>query len=292
LAIERIMLERTGELISQPDSPNLYWALSTLPESLVELHRAASLESNIFSITFPEANDLDHQADAKQWSKRAKQLVELLELIGEIPKVEKPAEQGSVVEQFLRRLNLAQKNHLTELLSHARGELPELLGVSAEKVKAMSDDEVAVRWYVFQRQARDQRTAAALVLPPREAWPQLKLLRAETAAMRKMLDTPGEGFVDPTTIYIAVWSAHRQVQALRVIEGVRHYLATHKRQLPKSLDEIADVPVPLDPMTGKPFEWTIDGDTATLKAPPLPADALEPGPSADSHTLVYRLRVQ
>ncbi len=34
LSIHQVMLDRTAELISQPDSPNLYWALSTLPDSL------------------------------------------------------------------------------------------------------------------------------------------------------------------------------------------------------------------------------------------------------------------
>lgn len=292
LAIARIMLERTGELVSQPNSPNLYWALSTLPNSLIELHRAASLEGNIFAITFPAAKDLDHHADAKEWSKMARQLVELLELIGEIRKLEKPNDQGSVIEQFLQRLNLTEKNRLSDLIQHARGELPELLKVSAEKVASMSEDEVAVRWYVFKRLSRDQLSSAALVMPPGEAWPLLKKLRAENAAMREKLGSSGEGFFDPASIYMAAWSYQRKVQSLRVIEAVRDYMATHDGHLPKSLDDIHDLPIPLDPLTGKAFEWSVDANVAVLKAPSLPADVLEPGPVADAQALIYRLRAK
>ena len=63
LAIHQTMLDRTGELISQPNSPNLYWALSTLPDSLIELGRAASLESSAFTMTLPAANDPDRPRD-------------------------------------------------------------------------------------------------------------------------------------------------------------------------------------------------------------------------------------
>lgn len=294
MAIQRTMLERTDELISQPHSPNLYWALSTLPDSLIELDRAASLEGNIFALTFPAANDLDHHSrDAKEWSKMARQLVELLELLEEIPAAERPKENGSVVDQFLKNLNFGEKSRLSELIKHARAELPELLKIPAEKVAAMSDDEAGVRWYVHKRLARDQLKSAALMLPPREAWPQLKRVQAETKEMREKTGAKGVDFFEPTALFIATWSQQRKIQALRVIEAVRHHLATHDGKLPKTLDEIQDLPIPLDPLTGQAFVWSVDGQTAVLKAPPLPADVVEPGSaSANSSVLEYRLRVK
>ena len=48
----RLMFACTDELISQPDSPNLYRALTALPDSLLELKRAASLESSMFELNF------------------------------------------------------------------------------------------------------------------------------------------------------------------------------------------------------------------------------------------------
>ena len=45
-----------------------------------------------------------------------------------------------------------------------------------------------------------------------------------------------------------------KVAALRVVEAIRMHLAANPGGLPKSLDEITIVPIPNDPMTGKP-EW-------------------------------------
>lgn len=293
LAIQRKMMDRVGEMIAQPNSPNLYWALGTLPDSLIELDRAASLEGNLFASTFPAVHDLDRPRDAKEWSKMARQLVELLQELGELRKVEKPKEEGSVVEQFLQRLNFEEKSRLSVLIKHAREELPELLNISAEKVAAMSDDEAGIRWYVRKRLERDQLAAATITLPPREAWPQLKRLRVEINSMQEKTGTKGFDFLDPTAMFISAWSQQRKVQSLRVIEAVRHHLATHDGNLPKTLNEIQDLSIPLDPLTNQPFQWSVDGQTAVLKAPPLPADVVEPGSAAaQSSVLEYRLRVK
>jgi len=59
----------------------------------------------------------------------------------------------------------------------------------------------------------------------------------------------------------------RDVAALRVIEALRIYAASHAGGLPTSLDEIAEVPVPLNPATGQPFLYRLDGQTASLDLP-------------------------
>ena len=41
--IEQNLLDQAALLIAQPQSPNLYWALSTLPDSLIQLDRASGL---------------------------------------------------------------------------------------------------------------------------------------------------------------------------------------------------------------------------------------------------------
>ena len=59
LAIHGQMLGRMMECVQQPDSPNLYWALSMLPRPLVDLHKAMEAEMYSIYLSFPELRDLD-----------------------------------------------------------------------------------------------------------------------------------------------------------------------------------------------------------------------------------------
>ncbi len=295
LAIDRSMLERTAELISQPNSPNLYWALSTLPDSLIQMDRAASLGGNAFAMTFPAVNDLDRPRDAKEWRQMANQLLELLEQIGEIVKQERPNEKDNttLIDHLLQRFGAAVHPQLARFAKCARVELPRLLNISEKAVAAMSDEEAGVRWYVQMRQTLDQHSAAVLALSPREAWPRLKQLQIETKSMREKVDSKANDVLEPTGIYVAAWSLKRRIHSLRIIEAVRNHLAMHGGSLPQSLDDIIEVSIPLDPLTDQPFQWKVDGHTAILKAPPLPTDVIEPGSTMDrGNALEYRLLVK
>lgn len=293
LSIHQVMLDRTAELISQPDSPNLYWALSTLPDSLLEINRASSLEGDIFGMTFPAVTDFDRERDDEEWSKMAEQLVEFLEQFGEIPAKQEPAHSGDVIDRLLQSLQLAEVNHISKAVRQVRAELPGLLKISAEKIEAMSDAEAGVRWYTHLRIAQDQHGAAVMSLPPREAWTELKKCQQETKAMREKTSTASQSGLDSATIYVAVWTLKRNICALRIIEAIRDHLASHDGQLPATLDELKQVSVPHDPLTDRPFEWSVDGKTAILKAPSLPADFIEPGTATGKpRQLVYRLQVK
>ena len=60
----------------------------------------------------------------------------------------------------------------------------------------------------------------------------------------------------------------RQICALRVIEALRDYAARHDDQPPAAaLDQIVDLPVPIDPISGKPFAYESHGQTAIVSAP-------------------------
>jgi len=157
----------------------------------------------------------------------------------------------------------------------------------------MSDDEACVRWYVHTRLSRDHNRAAVLALPPREAWPRLKQLQAEYKANQQTSGEKIDSFYQPESLYISLRSPKRKINALRIVEAVRHHLAIHDGNLPAALDDIKVVPIPLDPITDRAFEWTVTGKTAMLKAPPLPADVVEPGSArARAYVLEYRLEVK
>jgi hypothetical protein len=55
------------------------------------------------------------------------------------------------------------------------------------------------------------------------------------------------------------------IASLQCIEALRHYAAMHKNQLPANLGDIADVQLPQDPVTEKPFSYRIEGSKAILE---------------------------
>jgi hypothetical protein len=57
----------------------------------------------------------------------------------------------------------------------------------------------------------------------------------------------------------------RKLAALRAIETLRMH-AAQSGKLPDKLDRVTIVPVPNDPGTGKPFEYRLEGKTATLSS--------------------------
>jgi hypothetical protein len=286
-AIHRTMLDRTAELIAQPSSPNLYWPLSALPDSLLSLHRAADMESSILASTLPAANDLDRPRDTVEWNAMFDELCAVIELTA---RPDKGQAADPRLSQFVKWTQ--QQLRRSELVKWARQELGQLLHLPPEKVAAMSDAEAGVRWYVQGRINRDQRWAAIFGLPPREAWPRLTEQDAETKATRQKTQSPLENEIAWGPDYVSVWSVKRKIQALRIIEAVRHHLAT-KGELPEKLTDIEGLSIPFDPLTDQPFEWCIDGASATLKGPPLPAVA----PASLRHSsrmtfLEYRLHAK
>jgi hypothetical protein len=58
------------------------------------------------------------------------------------------------------------------------------------------------------------------------------------------------------------------VAGLECIEALRHYAATHNRQLPAKLSDISDVQLSDDPATGKPFAYRLEGSKAILEVSP------------------------
>jgi len=66
----------------------------------------------------------------------------------------------------------------------------------------------------------------------------------------------------------------REIAVLRVLEALRIYGASHTGKLPERLSDITEVPIPLDPVTGKSFDYRLHEGTASLLGPKLREQAL------------------
>jgi hypothetical protein len=88
-----------------------------------------------------------------------------------------------------------------------------------------------------------------------------------------------------------VFNAHarlaRKIAALRCLEAIRIHAKDNNGKPPAKLDDISLVPVPLDPMTGKSFEYHVKDQIITLYAPP-PA---QERPTA-SNSFTYEMTIE
>ncbi len=259
-AIQRTMFDRTVDLISQPESPNLYWGLSTIPKGILSLERTADFEGQMLALTFPFTKDLDKPRDSQEWKKLFDQQLNLLaETMGlVVPKGEAEKKQA-----------FAQTEQV------ARKELPKLLGYTPEKVAQMTKEEAILRWFVTNHINLDSRYNAYSFLAAREALPQLFKLNRDCSEFYSHLNSKFfDFFKNPLFNYLSLNGNYRRVQMLRVIEAVRHYAAKHDGKLPEKLEDISDIPVPIDPLTEKPFVWKVEGFVATLGPPELPSEIM------------------
>jgi hypothetical protein len=74
-------------------------------------------------------------------------------------------------------------------------------------------------------------------------------------------------------VHSAQTRAERELAAIRCIEAIRAYAAAHQGKLPQSLDQITEVPIPDNPLTGKPFPYRLENQTAILDVEGPPESA-------------------
>ena len=69
---------------------------------------------------------------------------------------------------------------------------------------------------------------------------------------------------------------------LRVVEALHLHAAAHDGKLPKALADVP-VPLPVDPFSGKPFVYKLEGDAAVVQGTP---------PGGEEKTAAYNIRYE
>lgn len=268
IACAKTVLTELMTLMASPDAPNMYWALSALPSPFVGLRNSIDMDLEIVNLSFPVINSPNEQRTNEQWKQALDELYFAREQFGG---AKRPKDGPQ------RVATLAKDYH------RARSYFLQKKKFSDAEMDAMSMPELLVRWHIAPwRRIRDQHYKW-LYLPTRES---RGFMEREKERM-KLASDPNEStfFSDESLLGIpAIQKAPgrfaRQVAALRIVEAIRMYLAANKK-LPSNLDEIMNVPIPQDPMTGEPFAYKRKDGAAILRSR-----------STDAHTVYYRLTVR
>jgi hypothetical protein len=253
-----------ADFIERPGAPNLYWALAALPYPMIDLRRQSDLEYRMLEMEFPDLDDLDRERSAEQWDgvlRRVRTGVWALAKLG--GEGGKPA---SFPEWFPKHYAPDDAAAKSPDLPAARKFVARARGLSAQQAEALPAAQVLLQYLVHTYHVDRDDLFRGFCLPH----PQARTLFDE--ANKRLKEAPtSEGQVLARVLLPGLNRAtsaqariERSLTALRVIEALRMYADAHEGRLPDKLSDVTEVPLPDDPGTGRPFEYSRDGDTATL----------------------------
>jgi hypothetical protein len=266
VAVAVIGLQQVEELVQQPGCPNLYWALTNLPEPLVGFRKGVQSEKLMLQVEFEGLlKNADEPLSVAQVNRCIEKLDRLRADGYHGQNVPPPAPVRQLLESLVGTELPAARKHLTGR------------GYSAAHVESLPPFQVILLYELFLQQKAFDDAIKLMPLPYWQARPDLK-------EFGKLLDERDHGkarnlfaalWADPDKLRRAQCRLERRIAVLRVIEAVRLYAAAHDGRLPPALKDLT-VPVPTDPMTGRDFEYRVDGGKAVLAGDPPPGEMPNP----------------
>ena len=263
IAIINVMLSQLDELIGQVDTPNLYWALTALPDSFIDMREAAENEQVSIGRTLTgqrlDEIDLTRARSDAEWSAMLADLHA------------RAVQLGKQIEGMDPKLVAATPTDLAVFRSTTLPRARDYL--KAHALSATTDDQTLVVMLIsLYRELADESFKVAYLSYP-------EAVRYQTEVDDRIKDAksgPAAPIVAMLpTVHATLLAEVRVVQkiaALRIVEALRLHAAEHEGDLPETLDQIKLVPIPDDPASGKPFGYRREGRAAilTATAPPQP----------------------
>jgi hypothetical protein len=255
-----IMFPQVVEYVQQPKAPNLYWALTALPNPMIDMRRAVEVESRALELSFPELRDAANTTRSPdEWRdlfrRFANQILAWNHAGNGAPAMKTSEQLDKLCNDFAP---IAKKTLIAE-------------GVSAEKLNAMPVHQIALLYTLRTYHILFDDAAKNFPLPYPQAAKSTKAAleryKHPQENMREIIPISENTFKALDACRGAVARNERNFAVLRIFEALRIYGAAHANKLPAQLSDITEVPIPNDPITDKPFNYYQMGDKARLEGP-------------------------
>ncbi len=276
VAVTAVMLKELEGLMQIPDSPNLYWALTALPNPMIDMHLSLENEREMLFVEFPQLRNLESE-------------------------VLSPAQASAIASSFLNKIQtlddgvgdtpfkgLLPVGWIMMHYSDAK-EFLASKGYSQERIDALPAAQAVL---IYQKQEYLEKLDNLFKwfeLPYHQAQPHMQKAseHVENYNYKKGFKANLFFTLVPALSRIAFLQARldRNIAMLRTVEAIRMFAGDNSGQLPGSLAEITTVPIPPDPVTGKDFIYhRTDAQNARLEAPVAPEESAK--------RLVYELTIK
>jgi len=241
-------------------TPNLYWALCALPTPFIDIRPSLEMEMDLMFREFPELRDLERETLSVE-------------------------QANALASDILTKIGMTSENKTLRTLAPATWVMLQYSDAQAflrnrqwspERIKALPVAQVVLTYQIQQYIDIRDHVVCWLFLPYPDAYPHKKEVDRERSKLR------GSGrkfnvfaYFMPAFYRIGFIQTRldRDIAMLRIVEALRLEAAHNQGQLPKTLAHITRVPLPDDPLTGKPFIYHVsDSRHARLEAPRHPEE--------------------
>jgi hypothetical protein len=258
IAVAMVGIGPLEEMIQQPGCPNLYWALSDLPNPFIDLRKGIQGERLLLEADLA-GFDLTEPLSEAQQKKLVAKVKTMLQYTG-------PGGKQKDVEAWLEA-RVKDEGHRKA----ARRRLVEA-GLAEEQIKALPPLQVVLLDEKHQFEVWRDGSAKWMMLPYWQAEPGLLV---EPTPPRDDPSLFGPLLSANQKVRRAQARLEQRIALLRHVEALRLYAAENDGKLPVQLSDVK-VPLPVDPVTGKPFIYKVEGATATLKGTPPRGEEANP----------------
>ncbi|HEY7153581.1 MAG TPA: hypothetical protein VH575_06450 [Gemmataceae bacterium] len=248
-AIAQITIAPLEELLEQPGCPNLYWALTNLPHPLISLEKSMEGERLLLQSEFHELDDREPMT--------ADQINKAIAHIDKVRQLEGRARQSK--EKTRAWLNARIQDE--KRVEAARRRLSKY-GIPTERLTRFPADQVILLDEKREYETRRDEAMKFMILP---TWQVEKLAVRTKPSQEPALFASLVPFLEK--VRQAQGRLEQRIALLRHVEALRMYAAKHEGQWPEKLSDI-ELPLPVDPFTGKPFVYKSEGETAHLRGTP------------------------
>jgi hypothetical protein len=270
LSIGNMMVSTLEDFVQQPEAPNLYWALRDLPAPLIDLRRPLQGNQLAMEALFPEVR--------RAMSGPKLQAVPLATLRQRVDQT--PGLGADARVQFATFAGLVHPKAVAFFKERGHDET---------ELDALPVTQLALMYAMAQAAEWNDALVRLHSIPYWQARPGIKkAVEERTEALRdqRALFILGDAFMPANeSIFFLRARLERRLAGLQVVEALRLYAAAHGR-LPQTLDEVRDAPIPIDPVTGRKFDYSASDGVARLHGPPPPGEV-----ETERNILLYQINL-
>jgi hypothetical protein len=246
VAITITALTQIEEWVRTPNSPNLYWALTSLPAPFIDLRISYSGERSFIDQLFPGIRErlADPTLPPLTTEKCREMYGAAMAGLGE---------NSGPFETFVAATRLpAAKTFLRER------------GWTDAQIDAKPAAQIMMMYEIGEYDAGldDQMKILGLSYPQR-------FVRAAKSVEGLRETLLAKALSPAIKVHTAAMRPDRHIAALRAIEAIRAHVAK-TGALPATLAEVTVLDVPNDPATGQPFIYTKTDTGVTISTAPIP----------------------